>query len=61
MFWTSRFLDLGHNVVGVEFVEECVREYFSENDLEIEEATCPLINCKILQVNVAYIYILRAW
>ncbi|XP_077544675.1 putative thiopurine S-methyltransferase [Haemaphysalis longicornis] len=43
------FMDLGHNVVGVEFVEECIREYFSENDLEIEEATCPVINCKILQ------------
>ncbi|XP_077544677.1 putative thiopurine S-methyltransferase [Haemaphysalis longicornis] len=43
------FMDLGHNVVGVDFVEECIREFFSENDLQIEEATCPVINCKILQ------------
>lgn len=43
------FLDLGHSVVGVEFVEECVRSYFEENDLNMEETTCPIINCKILQ------------
>ncbi|XP_049272748.1 thiopurine S-methyltransferase [Rhipicephalus sanguineus] len=43
------FYDLGHRVVGVEFVEEAVRSYFTENDLPIEEATCPIIKCKILK------------
>ncbi|XP_077544671.1 thiopurine S-methyltransferase-like [Haemaphysalis longicornis] len=43
------FLDLGHSVVGVEYVEDCVREYFSENNLSMEETSCPAINCKILQ------------
>ncbi|KAL1472994.1 hypothetical protein MTO96_022577 [Rhipicephalus appendiculatus] len=46
------FADMGHRVVGVEFIEECVREYFAENDLKLEEATCPAIGCKILQVSV---------
>ncbi|XP_075550514.1 thiopurine S-methyltransferase-like isoform X2 [Dermacentor variabilis] len=43
------FYDLGHTVIGVEFVEECVRSYFPENGLKLEEATCPIINCKILR------------
>uniref|UniRef100_A0A224Z5L3 Thiopurine S-methyltransferase n=1 Tax=Rhipicephalus zambeziensis TaxID=60191 RepID=A0A224Z5L3_9ACAR len=43
------FVGLGHRVVGVEFIEDCVREYFAENDLKHEEATCPAIGCKILQ------------
>ncbi|KAL1468623.1 hypothetical protein MTO96_041366, partial [Rhipicephalus appendiculatus] len=43
------FADLGHRVVGVEFIEDCVREYFAEKDLKLEEATCPAIGCKILQ------------
>ncbi|XP_077545969.1 thiopurine S-methyltransferase-like isoform X1 [Haemaphysalis longicornis] len=43
------FLDLGHSVVGVEFVEECVRAYFSDNGLQMEEAMCPVTKCKILQ------------
>ncbi|XP_037500332.2 thiopurine S-methyltransferase [Rhipicephalus sanguineus] len=44
-----RFVDLGHRVVGVEFIEDCVREYFAENDLKLRETTCPVIGCKILQ------------
>ncbi|XP_077544658.1 thiopurine S-methyltransferase-like isoform X2 [Haemaphysalis longicornis] len=44
-----KFLDLGHTVVGVEFVEECMRAYFSENSLQMEETTCPVTKCKILQ------------
>ncbi|XP_077523902.1 thiopurine S-methyltransferase-like isoform X1 [Amblyomma americanum] len=43
------FHDMGYSVVGVEFVEECVIEYFQENGLEIEETMCPVINCKIIQ------------
>ncbi|XP_049526010.1 probable thiopurine S-methyltransferase isoform X1 [Dermacentor silvarum] len=43
------FRDMGHRVVGVEFVEDITREYFRENDLEMEESVCPVINCKILQ------------
>ncbi|XP_077545966.1 putative thiopurine S-methyltransferase [Haemaphysalis longicornis] len=42
-------MDMGHSVVGVEFVEDIVREYFSENDLQMEETTCPAVNCKVLQ------------
>ncbi|XP_070395721.1 probable thiopurine S-methyltransferase [Dermacentor albipictus] len=43
------FYDLGHTVIGVEFVEECVRSYFTESGLQLEEATCPIINCKIFR------------
>lgn len=43
------FYDLGHSVIGVEFVEECVRSYFTESGLEMEEATCPVIKRKILR------------
>ncbi|XP_037518957.1 thiopurine S-methyltransferase isoform X2 [Rhipicephalus sanguineus] len=43
------FYDLGHSVIGVEFVEECVRSYFTESGLEMEEATCPIIKRKILR------------
>lgn len=43
------FYDMGHSVVGVEFVEECVRINFHENGLQMEEATCPIIKCKILR------------
>ncbi|XP_077517368.1 putative thiopurine S-methyltransferase [Amblyomma americanum] len=43
------FLDLGHRVVGVEFVEDCVSEYFTENNFEAEETTCPVAGCKVLQ------------
>ncbi|XP_049528899.1 probable thiopurine S-methyltransferase [Dermacentor silvarum] len=43
------FYDLGHTVIGVEFVEECVRSYFTDNDLQFEEATCPITECKILR------------
>nr|XP_037275414.1 probable thiopurine S-methyltransferase [Rhipicephalus microplus] len=43
------FRDMGHRVVGVEFVEECVHEYFHENDLQVVESVCPVIKCKILQ------------
>ncbi|XP_049511136.1 thiopurine S-methyltransferase-like [Dermacentor silvarum] len=43
------FYDLGHTVIGVEFVEECVRSYFTENGLQLEEAICPIIKCKILR------------
>ncbi|XP_077544674.1 thiopurine S-methyltransferase-like [Haemaphysalis longicornis] len=43
------FLDLGHSVVGVEWVEECVRDYFVENDLQMEEDICPVTKCKIIQ------------
>ncbi|XP_077550322.1 putative thiopurine S-methyltransferase [Haemaphysalis longicornis] len=43
------FLDLGHTVVGVEFLEECVLEYFVENDLKVEKTSCPVTKCKILQ------------
>ncbi|XP_070395502.1 thiopurine S-methyltransferase-like [Dermacentor albipictus] len=43
------FYDLGHTVIGVEFVEDCVRSFFDENGLKLEEATCPIINCKILR------------
>ncbi|KAH7942117.1 hypothetical protein HPB49_020750 [Dermacentor silvarum] len=46
---SSGFRDMGHRVVGVEFVEDITREYFRENDLEMEESVCPVINCKILQ------------
>ncbi|XP_049511135.1 thiopurine S-methyltransferase-like isoform X2 [Dermacentor silvarum] len=45
----TKFYDLGHRVIGVEFVEECVRSYFTESELELEEATCPIIKCKILR------------
>ncbi|KAL1478420.1 hypothetical protein MTO96_016260 [Rhipicephalus appendiculatus] len=30
---------MGHSVIGVEFVEECVRSYFIESGLQMEEAT----------------------
>ncbi|KAK8770636.1 putative thiopurine S-methyltransferase isoform X1 [Amblyomma americanum] len=43
------FLDLGHRVIGVEFVEQIVLSYFEENHLRMEETTCPIINCKIIQ------------
>ncbi|KAL3191398.1 hypothetical protein MRX96_059925, partial [Rhipicephalus microplus] len=43
------FYDMGHNVIGVEFVEECVRSYFNDCGLQIEEATCPIIKCKIFR------------
>ncbi|KAH6925430.1 hypothetical protein HPB50_005321 [Hyalomma asiaticum] len=43
------FLDLGHNVVGVEFIEDCVREYFAESGLQLQEETCPVIGCTVLQ------------
>ncbi|XP_037280158.2 thiopurine S-methyltransferase [Rhipicephalus microplus] len=43
------FYDMGHNVIGVEFVEECVRSYFNDGGLQIEEATCPIIKCKIFR------------
>ncbi|XP_037520678.1 probable thiopurine S-methyltransferase [Rhipicephalus sanguineus] len=42
------FYDLGHRVVGVEFVEEAVRSYFIEKDLPMEEATCPITQCKVI-------------
>ncbi|KAH7972194.1 hypothetical protein HPB52_009038 [Rhipicephalus sanguineus] len=48
----EEFVDLGHRVVGVEFIEDCVREYFAENDLKLRETTCPVIGCKILQVRM---------
>ncbi|KAH7941741.1 hypothetical protein HPB49_016816 [Dermacentor silvarum] len=44
-----RFLDLGHSVVGVEFIEDVVREYFAENGLQLQEAICTVIGCKVLQ------------
>ncbi|XP_037576860.2 thiopurine S-methyltransferase [Dermacentor silvarum] len=43
------FLDLGHSVVGVEFIEDVVREYFAENGLQLQEAICTVIGCKVLQ------------
>ncbi|XP_075550512.1 thiopurine S-methyltransferase-like [Dermacentor variabilis] len=43
------FYDLGHTVIGVEFVEECVRSFFAENFLQVEEASCPITKCKILR------------
>ncbi|XP_029834896.2 probable thiopurine S-methyltransferase [Ixodes scapularis] len=43
------FYDRGHRVAGLEYVEKTARQFFEENKLPYEEATCPVINCKILQ------------
>ncbi|XP_070394544.1 thiopurine S-methyltransferase-like isoform X1 [Dermacentor albipictus] len=43
------FYELGHSVIGVEFVEECVRSYFTESGLRMQESSCPIIKCKILR------------
>ncbi|XP_077533200.1 thiopurine S-methyltransferase-like [Haemaphysalis longicornis] len=43
------FYDLGHRVVGVEYVEECARDFFSENGIEFKESSCPVNKCKVFQ------------
>ncbi|XP_077533199.1 thiopurine S-methyltransferase-like [Haemaphysalis longicornis] len=43
------FYDLGHRVVGVEFIEDCAREFFSDNGLEFKETICPVTNCPVFQ------------
>lgn len=43
------FYDLGHRVVGVEFIEDSARDFFSENGLDYERTTCPITKCQVFQ------------
>lgn len=45
-----RFYGKGHRVVGVEYIEEVARGFFVDNSLPFDEAECPVLKCKILQV-----------
>lgn len=43
------FYDLGHRVVGVEYVEASARQFFSDSALAVEECKCPSLGCTVLQ------------
>lgn len=45
------FYDLGFQVVGVEFLEDVVRQFFDANQLDVLENNCPVTGCKILQTS----------
>lgn len=43
------FYNLGHSVVGVEYVEKSASDFLKESGLPFEETTCPQLQCKVLQ------------